>query len=1750
MMNSEEADRSEIRPSSLSHAYPPPLKKRPFPLGGGKGPAVLSVLSSSLFATSDPTDTPKASSSSLKKSETPRPRPSSSCHHHHPPFRQPQTHHPPSLSSKKMSRPKPLYPKTTSSSIPSKRLPSCHTRRSLYTTTKDQDVEVHHHEDARDKVLMAIVQSLLEMDNRPSTPRELTACIMKHGFAHLGGLTPHATVSSRISTHYKRCSLAEARVKSDRCCLADDYLSTAIRKASKVYSYKENSETDGENSEDFKERGGAVSEYSEMEESEIEIEEDDDDVVELQRRVLASDGGLLFQIGKLLYRNGGLSRDVKSRSPFDGESNSESQPGDGSSGDDSSDSESSEDADGDGDEYHEAPEEYDEEMEDDEEEVVAEGSASPMEESSDESGSEAPPSSVIIPSVHISQPTFAPTTSMAPSTTTSSISPFLPAHLIASPWLSAVTSSQHRQPSLSQPSPTIKPLNPFHSQTLTSRMLLPSPVLGASPRTLTGMSPTFIPSHLPASMYPLELEPPAINDPPAATARLVQLTFDRPGDPQHPERMSVGELDQLLTDAEMKDGLPPLDPSSLRRPSIGGGIKRKRAGTLTKDRPVVTLDVITTTVASSSSSSSNIDKKKRKLENGETTPLTVDVTMPNADPTTAALWKPAAPLREPRSTSTTDQMWSLTRIRSAPVVTVTLRTAIVTRTTQSSVVSEITGREGTSIGVDVRGFVRAEEVLEVLGEVEESGRGRGAFLGGCLSEIRRLVEGLRGEKSPVDKDLKGEVKAEIERTAQTETVGVKAEDGSEEVNAAISLLGLVKAETGEVRGDSFALRIIADVTFANAREEVVVVVLRGSGAVPGECEGVWIPIEIARRIAGKHVSIPLLASLFNMQIEKRSIPPSLSLIPAPPPTPPVPRIKRKGSDTVKLEQEGQGFLNLESDGEEHEEDTADDVVSHPPASTASDVLPVLIDASKLRECTYTSPGSQTLEPTTPTDEGTPILRRVDNDMVNATLLLHAGGTLNRSRKVHRLILGTSTRAESETREHVVWNLDSACSCEEIARSLCLDAKLEMFLEEGVGKALFGVDGGRRRRKEVGRKSSDAGVEGKEETVIVNALLPTLLAQKGEKKDTTGVDGVVDEFVKEARVKLGLRLLRLKRRSGAAAPVASTSTGKGYIKFYYSADTVKAAAPPPPLKPEVTNIAQAQAKISGSTSKPVEAVRPLMPPPARPPSASEIKNPPTPAVAAPSLSPVAPTAVPTAAATSVPPIRPVAPSTPTNPPTARPQISPTTASPLVTPNNPTQAALAAIVNRVKSANASGTPISPAILSAAVAALSTAALNAVKAANPHGTSASSPTPASIIQALANSIRNGGLTGLPSPASKGRTAAGVTAPVTGLTPAAMLDSQTATTVTGEASTNVPTASLTVDQKPSEQSMGPPSSSNLGFGLSQGSTSSDFSALGLSNLSSTSSMMSSGSSFSIADIEVAPVVGDLANYSSHSTENGTMELKDLLDPMPLQLLSSDSTPLVSPTQSHGITTTEQGNVFFDGGQIGHSKEGMDELQDDDEVMEEATVVPSKPMKPQTQSKPLSTGDDDGEEYDDDDSDVESAPLQRAGGKGAVRAPSVSESDDEDDDESGSQSDAEPVVYHGKGKGKGAFTNGGKVKPLSGKVQGSTAMTLVKSVSKSKKSSLATPSPRPPPIPTEKATPISMTKLKSSKASTTKPKESMYTPLPVKPKPLKSKSKTKVTPKVTRDEDDFEDLVDDLDAPEGGGGGEVEDDEIIDIEN
>lgn len=67
------------------------------------------------------------------------------------------------------------------------------------------------YDDLKDKVVVAILKAMLHVGNKPLSPKELASEIIRFGFCQLGGATPHATVSGRLSQHFKRCSEANRK---------------------------------------------------------------------------------------------------------------------------------------------------------------------------------------------------------------------------------------------------------------------------------------------------------------------------------------------------------------------------------------------------------------------------------------------------------------------------------------------------------------------------------------------------------------------------------------------------------------------------------------------------------------------------------------------------------------------------------------------------------------------------------------------------------------------------------------------------------------------------------------------------------------------------------------------------------------------------------------------------------------------------------------------------------------------------------------------------------------------------------------------------------------------------------------------------------------------------------------------------------------------------------------------------------------------------------------------------------------------------------------------------------------------------------------------------------------------------------------------------------------------------------------------------------------------------------------------------
>ncbi|RKO85129.1 hypothetical protein BDK51DRAFT_48346, partial [Blyttiomyces helicus] len=93
---------------------------------------------------------------------------------------------------------------------------------------------------------------------------------------------------------------------------------------------------------------------------------------------------------------------------------------------------------------------------------------------------------------------------------------------------------------------------------------------------------------------------------------------------------------------------------------------------------------------------------------------------------------------------------------------------------------------------------------------------------------------------------------------------------------------------------------------------------------------------------------------------------------------------------------------------------------------------------------------------TPPARSTPLIRRADNNMVNATLLLHAGGMhTERERSVVLSLERTRVRVRRQG-SGLFGTWVPLPRAREMARSVCLESKLGAFLADGIGRTVFGV----------------------------------------------------------------------------------------------------------------------------------------------------------------------------------------------------------------------------------------------------------------------------------------------------------------------------------------------------------------------------------------------------------------------------------------------------------------------------------------------------------------------------------------------------------------------------------------------------------------------------------------------------------------------------------------------------------------------
>ncbi|KAJ3195701.1 hypothetical protein HK101_011288 [Irineochytrium annulatum] len=302
---------------------------------------------------------------------------------------------------------------------------------------------------------------------------------------------------------------------------------------------------------------------------------------------------------------------------------------------------------------------------------------------------------------------------------------------------------------------------------------------------------------------------------------------------------------------------------------------------------------------------------------------------------------------------------------------------------------------------DQRGHIKAADVIAILdaGGPQAPSSAVSAFWLACWAEIRRQVELCGTDGGP---------------TSPFRTT---------EVDAAISLMGMFMSGGGERSPEpsqSFLVKL------RDGDEELRVAVLRGSEAVPPESEGVWVPIEFARGIVGP----------------KWDQHPALAVKVHPP---------RSNSGASASEDSNNG------DEDSSQTVAEPPVVIDPAQLTLINPLQPLTTPLWLTSIdgiyVYITWLHRTLPPTP--GQGIALLRRVDNDMINATLLLHAGGL---ETDQERTIVLSLERQRVRCRKGMLFGTwVPLARARDLARGVCLDQRLGGFLEESLGLGVFGLD---------------------------------------------------------------------------------------------------------------------------------------------------------------------------------------------------------------------------------------------------------------------------------------------------------------------------------------------------------------------------------------------------------------------------------------------------------------------------------------------------------------------------------------------------------------------------------------------------------------------------------------------------------------------------------------------------------------------
>ncbi|KAI8614271.1 hypothetical protein BC830DRAFT_399067 [Chytriomyces sp. MP71] len=1011
-------------------------------------------------------------------------------------------------------------------------------------------------------VLTGIVKAILHSGaNTPRTPKDLTDTMLAHGYAHLGGLTPHATVSSRISTHFKKCNetgmeplLGRLRPNINRVASAsntrkikyyvlqlpfevvEDFTvvlqpheqaklpkrdttpprpSSALFAANRDSNAGSSSNSNGGPKRKRKVPAAASAEGSKRPSSthattsssasttsivvkktpasayfDSDSEDPDTDFVAVDTDIeLDIDSTRGVHIELQLNHPG-----TRRSNSFDSRSTQSIWPQGSITGD-----------------SHE-PDFHvhmDNELSDD---------------GNSDGGSSLETASQSMPPQNPEQ--------------TFHFSPVFQSHIFIRPNATTLPplSTLQNQGSLSQLSPTLFSASPpvdiqnqQHNFPHSARVFIPSPILLPSPRVFGVASPQLSSAHPLSNLRPLDLGPGLYSGHGVQMAPLSSRTLGplpgskAPGNSapvEHPESVSVEDLDEIFMDYDNKrkhfqhqhehagpskrrrssvskhvrhqpqhhhklrthhesrqpqsnskflglnDVLPPLSMHQLqcerppsapqpRRPSISGLIKRPSP--LLRPQPHITCEL-----------------------------SDVHINVPLSESQTFAASS------SKNNTPAAGQIVTVTRFRTGPLISMPLHNILV-RSDDEKTMQSPTNR----VHQNLTDFIRMGDLMRFYSAPHLFDR--------TITDMDPSFVALwaRFCKYLLQMSL-----------APRGTAHRPMSPGCEEVDAAAVLVGLASPvlvglpDSGAVvadGGDSFAVKVEGDVAEGARlfKSPLVIAVVKASAGssrastrpiISHECNGIWIPLEVAQyltemldvpsRIKDIFTFQPIPASsagnLQGVRVRSYSTSSYSSLASS--------RTKRKNTPDAASET---AYLKFDDSDNEEEIDVGKEMLAPPllslAASPSSNDLPTailestpatnidpstltLIPASNIAEAlmwmttidgvfvyiTWITSASTAASGSDDNQVGTPILRRVDNGLVNASQLLHAGGIHDEQEKSVVLSLERVRKRFRREDSALRGTWIPLARARELARTVSLDARLATFLSDEAGSTYFGV----------------------------------------------------------------------------------------------------------------------------------------------------------------------------------------------------------------------------------------------------------------------------------------------------------------------------------------------------------------------------------------------------------------------------------------------------------------------------------------------------------------------------------------------------------------------------------------------------------------------------------------------------------------------------------------------------------------------